>query len=153
MLLLIMVMQLLLASENDQGLRERRKVSFIPDLQPCYLWNPYASNQEISRTFGNFCLSRPPLLTPNIIHSLSNTSPSWALPTLMSSAQSSSMPTINFSALPDPPLCALSNLSQSPLPVIGIKPLCAFYEFPPPPLPDDIPRTMDEYVKLIPISM
>ena len=133
-------------ADEDTGLRQRRDVSDIPILQRCYLWDPYASNQEVSRSFSNFssfCDSEnsppPPIFTPcnNSLLPASRTSTTC------------SMPIINFT-FPEPSPFASAQRHYSQTPAVGIRPL---YAPSPPPLPNDTPRSMDEYAKLLPISM
>ena len=147
MLVPFLLIHVLWASDDDIGLRGRRNVSDILDLQRCYLWNPYSPNNEVSRSFHNNSLSPThpepspslPLVTPiNINPTLS--SASWSMPTSLSIASPWT--------LPEPPSCAWPTNYVSPLRVVGVKP-----HFSSPPLPAETPRSLEEYVKLLPISM
>ena len=133
----------LLASDEDIGLRARRNVSDILDLQRCYLWNPYSSKNEVSRSFHNYSLSpthseqtpHRPLFTPIINESLSSTS--WTLPSYETTVGS---PWV----LPEPPSCAWPKSFQTP----PIRPL-----FSSPAVPNETPKSLKEYAKSLPMSM
>ena len=107
----ILLIQALLSSDDTKRLSGTR--SDTPVSQRCYLWNPYSSNNEVSRSFHNYSLS--PAHTDR---------------------QLQKEPLVNQA----------TNLSKSSTHQTPLAPFC-------PPLPTETPRSLEEYAKLLPISM
>ena len=98
MMFLIFLLQVVLASDEGKGCN-------ISDSQQCYLWDPYASNQEVSRSFS------------------------------IRRASFATLPTSNKSS-------SFASLRAYQTPLLSAAPL-----------PNGTPRSMEEYVNLLPISM
>ena len=119
-----------LYASDDHHHDRRIRICEDSETQRCYLWDPYASTQEVSRSFSNL----------SEISDLSTTSISsqpWAIPNINYSFETSTESILATK-------WRVTRKNNDPRPL---------YITAPPPLPNGTPRSLEEYAKLLPISM